>query len=93
MSRKDYDVEESVAKMRSPEDATRILSALRFIHVQGHVDQSLAMLAWAVDQAARVRVSLRDAKIAPPTSSSPSLHSPKGAALAVAPVQAPRHYH
>ena len=69
------DVLEKLTTNRGLREASRILNALRIIHVEGRPEQTLAMLAWAVDHAARLHGALVTAEICPPVSPG-LLHSP-----------------
>ena len=69
------DVLEKLTANRGLREASRILNALRIIHVEGRPEQTLAMLAWAVDHAARLHGALATAEICPPVSPG-LLHSP-----------------
>lgn len=67
---------QNLSENRGLREASRILNALRIIHIVGRPEQSLAMLAWAVDHAARLHGALVTAEICPPVS--PGLpHSPR----------------
>lgn len=68
MSSKREDALAKVSETRGHAEATRIINALRIINIDGHVEQSLCMLAWALDHAAQMHGALYAAKIPPPRS-------------------------